>query len=110
MAWQHAFSADIFSPLAFVNSPNIRAGYSSPQDLRQRGSENFTESRFWWPVIFPHFGLFRIVNEATYEGFYSDPASAPAPRPRLPGFEAPMAVAAVASVGAIVLLVRRRAN
>ncbi len=108
VAWQHGLSADVFSVFAFGNSANIRAAYASPQDLRLHGSDNFTGQRFWYAVSFPHFGGYRIVHDPTYEAYYSTAAAAtPTPRPRLPGFEAPLAVAAVASVGVIALLGRR---
>ncbi|HKZ60091.1 MAG TPA: hypothetical protein VJ547_09635 [Candidatus Thermoplasmatota archaeon] len=108
VGWQHGLSADIFSVFAFGNSENIRAGYSSPQDLRQRASENFTGQRFWYAVSFPHFAGYRIVHDPTYDAYYSDPAPAPAPRRGLPGFEAPLAMAAVGSVGVLAVLARRR--
>jgi hypothetical protein len=104
--WQHGLSADIFSVFAYAMSANIRAGHASPQDLRMKGDANFTGNRFWYAVSFPHFGGYRVVHDPTYEAFYSDPA---APRRGgLPGFEAPIAVAGVATVAAISLVARRR--
>jgi hypothetical protein len=107
--WQHAMSADIFSVFAYGTSANVRAGYSSPQDLRTRAADNFTGTTFWYAVAFPHFQGYRIVHDPTYEAFYSDPASGQ-PRARLPGFEAPLVVGALgaALLSTVVLTGRRR--
>jgi hypothetical protein len=95
VAWQHGMSADIFSVFAYGTSANVRAAYSSPQDLLNRGSANFTGSRFWYAVSFPHFQGYRIVHDPTYEAYYGEP---PAAQPRrLPGLDTPLTVMAVAS-------------
>ncbi len=106
--WQHALSADIFSVFAYATSENIRAAHPSPQDLRTRGDANFTGNRFWYAVSFPHFQGYRVVHDPTYEAFYSVPESQAPKRGMLPGFEAPIAIAGVATVAAISLVARRR--
>lgn len=109
--WQHGLSADIFSVFAYATSANIRAAYSSPQDLKARGDANFTGDRFWYATSFPHFGGYRIVHDPSYDAYYSDPASQAPATPRkgiLPGFEAPLAVAAVAGAAAVALGARKR--
>ena len=102
--WQHGLSADIFSVFAYATSANIRASHSSPQQLRTSGDANFTGSRFWYAVSFPHFQGYRVVHDPTYEAFYSVPGA----RGGLPGFEAPIAVAGVAVVATVSLAARRR--
>ncbi len=105
VSWQHGLSADIFSVFAYATSENIRASHSSPQDLRTKGDANFTGSRFWYAVSFPHFQGYRVVHDPTYDAYFSDPVQ---PRGRLPGFEAPLVVAGVATVAVVSLAARRK--
>ncbi len=110
--WQHGLSADIFSVFAFAMSSNIRASYSSPQDLRTRGEDNFTGHDFWYAVSFPHFQGYRIVHDPTYDAYYSEPTAPPTAQPKrgLPGFEAPVVLAGVATAAALIVAGRRRRN
>jgi hypothetical protein len=107
--WQHAMSADIFSVFAFGTSAQVRAAYTSPQDLRTRASDNFTGTTFWYAVGFPHFQGYRIVHDPTYEAYYSDPAGS-TPRGRLPGLDTPLVFGAVgtAILATVVLTGRHR--
>lgn len=106
--WQHGLSADIFSVFAYATSEHVRGDFSSPQELRTRGDANFTGQRFWYAVSFPHFGGYRVVHDPTYEAYYSDPAAQTPRRGLLPGFEAPLALAAVASVAIVAATATRR--
>jgi len=106
--WQHGLSADLFSVFAYATSANIRASYASPQQLRAQGSDNFTGHRFWYAVSFPHFQGYRIVHDPTMEAYYgAPPASQPAAR-RLPGFDAPLVVAAVAASAVVAMTISGR--
>jgi hypothetical protein len=100
--WQHGMSADIFSVFAYATSADLRASYSSPQDLRTHGSDNFTGARFWYAVSFPHFQGYRIVHDPSYEAYYGEPPASQAPGRRLPGFETPIVIAGLAVTSFVV--------
>lgn len=100
--WQYGLSANLFSVFAYGMSPQIRDDFSSPQDLLLRAGTKFVGNDFWYAVSFPHWQGYKVVHDPSYEAFFE------APKGGLPGFEAPLAIAAVALTGLVAVFARRR--
>jgi len=105
VAWQYGLSANIFAVFAYGMSAQIREDFTSPQDLLLRAHTQFKGNDFWYAVAFPHWQGYKVVHDPTYEAFYQAPA---AQGGRLPGFEAPFALAAAGVTGLVVVAARRR--
>jgi hypothetical protein len=102
--WQYGLSANIFSVFAYGMSEQVRADFTSPQDLLNRAGTKFIGNDFWYAVSFPHWQGYKVVHDPTYEAFFQAPASAG----RLPGFEAPVALASAGIAGLVAVWARRR--
>ncbi len=67
--WQAAFSLHLMSLFAYGLSSDIRERYSSPTDLLQRGSDDFTTAAFWYAVAFPSWQGYRVEHDPTYTAY-----------------------------------------
>jgi hypothetical protein len=105
VAWQAGFSKDVMCLMAYGLSSNIRANYTSPQDLRNRGAENFHKSKLWYAVCFPHFEGLRIVHDPTYTAYTN--AKSATSKTKTTSLE-PVVVVGVIALTSVAYMARRR--
>lgn len=109
VGWQLAFSARIFSIVAYGLSDLVRDRYDSPWDLANRSLNPFNPEGFgvqvlWYAVLFPSWQGYRVVHDPVYTAYtsFGKGAAAKEEDGATPGLTLPPALLAVAAVTVVV--------
>jgi hypothetical protein len=107
IAWQAAFSLDVFCTASWAISDSLQSQYASPKALWQLGRFTFWAAPVWYATSFPGWQGNRIVHDPTYT-CYADVAYKPEDDDgRVPGFGAAVALLGIA-VPALLSVSRRK--
>jgi hypothetical protein len=69
IAWQAPFSAFVFAHMAYGLSAQLRATYSSVQDMVNHVGTAFHNSQWWYAVTFPTWNGLRVQQDPTYVAY-----------------------------------------
>jgi hypothetical protein len=105
VAWQLAFSADIFSVFAYAMSSHLQSVYTGPLDLYAHAATAFNGTAVWYGVAFPKYAGYRIEHDPVYTA-YSNIGQVVTPP--IPGFPLEAVAVGVLACLVAVFLVRRR--
>lgn len=106
VAWQLPLSADFLAVWSYAVSPMLQTLYTGPLDLYNHANSAFNKVAFWYAIVFPHFGGYRIEHDPVYTA-YSNIGQAP-PAPGIPGFPWEAILIGVVVCLVAVFFVRRR--
>ncbi len=109
VAWQAAFSLDVFCTAAFAVSESLQEMYVGPQALWNAARFTFfVAPPLWYATSFPGWQGYRIEHDPTYTG-YADVDYVPTtPEEKTPGFTALLLLGAIAVPTAVYFVLGRK--
>ncbi len=108
LAWQAAFSLDVFCTASWAISNNLQNLYASPRALYNLAGATFTAAPLWYATSFPGWNGYRVVHDPTYTGYADVAYKVEKPEDKSPGFEALLVLAAIAVPTVVHVLGRRK--
>jgi hypothetical protein len=108
LAWQAAFSLDVFCTASWAISDSLQNLYASPRALFNLAGATFTAAPLWYATSFPGWNGYRVVHDPTYTGYANVAFETEPPEKKSPGFEALFVLAAIAIPTVVHVLGRKR--
>jgi hypothetical protein len=108
LAWQAAFSLDVFCTASWAISDSLQNLYASPRALYNLAGATFTAAPLWYATSFPGWNGYRVVHDPTYTGYANVAFETEPPEEKSPGFEALFVLAAIAIPTVVHVLGRKR--